>query len=550
MRKYFFLVFSLLSAAFLTKQSNAQLVINGPGATFFIGSGAVVTLQGDLTSNVDIQGTGKILLKGSGNQNINMNSDLTTPKTIPNLEIENGANATLTGSTRIGNSLLFTAGKIFTSGFNLNLAEVATVSGMGTSKFVETNGTGQVIKELSANVTANEIPVGVGTNYRPAFITTNATGNTTVGIKALAVADPNKPPMISDYIAAYWPITRSTLTGTVSVAGQYLDADVVSGSEGNLKGYYFSGTDWNSTGEGHDYFLNRISAPITAASGDLSALDKFNLLRTKIFLQGSFNLGTSMMDDNLRSGGVLASVTSDPYRTAPYNTVFTHVNNSLTENFIGTPLASQPSANDNIVDWVFLELRNTITPGNSVTQTRSALIQRDGDIVDVDGVSPVTFNNVLSGSYTIAVRHRNHLGIGTDPSNFLPSLSETKSTAAIVDLSTATDAQIFGPSDAYTIVNGKNLLWGGNVNGNGFVRYQGSNGPTGPNDRVVLLQDLGGNETNVLNSYQRGDVNLNIFTRYQGSNGPPPAGLNDRLFILQQALGNNEITVRTQSLPN
>ena len=67
-----------------------------------------------------------------------------------------------------------------------------------------------------------------------------------------------------------------------------------------------------------------------------------------------------------------------------------------------------------------------------VLQTRSALVQRDGDIVDIDGVSPVTFNNVASTNYTIAVRHRNHLGLSTNPATFNPLLGETKSTASLV----------------------------------------------------------------------------------------------------------------------
>ena len=45
-----------------------------------------------------------------------------------------------------------------------------------------------------------------------------------------------------------------------------------------------------------------------------------------------------------------------------------------------------------------------------VFYTRSALIQRDGDIVDVDGISAVTFTGAPSDDYYIAIKHRNHLG--------------------------------------------------------------------------------------------------------------------------------------------
>ena len=86
------------------------------------------------------------------------------------------------------------------------------------------------------------------------------------------------------------------------------------------------------------------------------------------------------------------------------------------------------------------------------------------------------------------------------------------------------------------------------MSGNGIARFQGSNGPLQPNDRVVLLQDLGSNEANILNTYQRGDASMNKITRYQGSNGPTQP--NDRLFLLQQVLGSLENTIRSQILPN
>src|SRR6185503_3514472 len=95
----------LLTICLLSLAMHAQLFIDN--ATFFIQSGATVTVQGDLTSNVDIQGPGKILLKGSSNQNVTMNGF-----TIPNLEMDNTANATLTGNTRIGTNLNFLNGKI------------------------------------------------------------------------------------------------------------------------------------------------------------------------------------------------------------------------------------------------------------------------------------------------------------------------------------------------------------------------------------------------------------------------------------------------------
>ncbi len=530
----FFLLFSTFSAL----STSAQLTVNS--SQFTIQAGAVVTVQGNISGTADIIGPGKILLKdtanGTGPVNINMNG-----YTIPALEIDNAtANIVLTGNTRIGTSITFTNGKLKTGNFNLTLSNVATSTGMGANKFIETTGTGQVFKELTANVSANEIPVGAGSNYRPAFITTSGTYNSTakIGIRVVGVSDPNKPPKLSDYISAYWPITKAGVTGTVTVAGKYINASDVTGTEANLRGYYFNGTDWSSTGETHNTTTDQISAPVTAATGELTALDKFDLLNAKVFLQGAYNTTTGLMSDALRTPTNLIPL-SDPYRTAPYSASFTHVANSGVETASATVFNNQASANDNIVDWVFIELRNTtVSPGNTVLQTRSALVQRDGDIVDIDGVSPVTFNNVASANYVIAVRHRNHLGLSTDPSTYKPALGETKSTASLVDITTATDLNLFGTSAAYINTGGKNLMWGGDANGNMQSKYLGPG-----NDRAIILSILLNNELNTKNGYERSDLNMNGQVKYLGPS-------NDRAFLLSTILSNGELIVRTQELPN
>ncbi|MEO6220705.1 MAG: hypothetical protein ABIO81_09785, partial [Ginsengibacter sp.] len=384
-----------------------------------------------------------------------------------------------------------------------------------------------------------EIPLGAGSSYRPAFLTTSGTySSAKIGVRLIAAQDPNKPPKISDYISAYWPITKTGITGTVTVTGQYIDAGDITGAEANLKGYFFNGTDWSSVSGTNDAALNRISAPITTASGSLSAMDKFDLLKAKVFLQGAYNTTSGVMSDALRTPTNVIPL-SDPYRTATYSGQFTHVLNAGAEVAAASVFSNQPSANDNIVDWVFLELRSTtVSPGNTVLQTRSALIKRDGNIVDIDGSSPVTFNNVASANYVIAVRHRNHLGLSTNPSTFKPLLNETKSAASLVDLTAASDAQLYGSSSAYVISSGKNLLLGGDANGNAQSKYQGPG-----NDRAIILSTLLNNELGTKNGYERADLNMNGQIKYQGPS-------NDRAFFLSTVLSSGELVVKSQELPN
>jgi hypothetical protein len=529
---------------------------------FFIQPGATVTVQGDVTSNVDIQGTGLLQLKGSALQNVDMGGF-----TIPNLELDNVANATLLNTnTRIGSSFLFTNGKFQTGNLNLSLSPTATITGANGSRFVWTNGTGQLRKELTGDIAAFELPVGENANYRPAYLTTagSAYASANFGVRVIGTSDPNQPPMSASFINTYWPTTKTGITGgTVTLAGQYIDPTDVTGTEANLVGYFNNGTDWSSVGETHNTATNRVSAPISTNTGTLSGINKFLMVGARAFLQGVYDAPTVLMTDNLRTlpFGSSASTanfpSTDPYRVAPQNTTFTHINNAAVETIPNSGvLGAVAIAADRIVDWVYLELRNlNASPGNGILQTRSALIQRDGDIVDVDGVSPVTFNNLANANYILTIRSRNHLGLSIDQSS-PRAVNETRSTAFttnVIDLRTATDPQLFGTAAAYTTASHPslstvNLLWGGDVSGNMIVRYQGSNGPTGPNDRVVLLQSLGNVEATVLSpGYFRGDLNMNKIMRYQGSNGP--TGPNDRVVLLQ-SLGNVEATIRTQSIPN
>ena len=544
MKKLFSL--TAFSLFLLAGPVHAQLYISA-GSTFFIQPTGVVTVQGDVTGLTDIQGGGKVLLKGSALQNVNMNGFV-----IPNLEIDNTSNAALTGNTKIGSSLLFTNGKILAGNFNLNLADVATVSGMGTSKFVETSGTGQVIKEMSTNLTNSEIPVGAGTLYRPAFLTSTGTTGGNAGIRVLPVVDPNLPVNTSDHLNVYWPVTKTGAVGTLNVAGKY-DISDVSGTQANLFGYYYQPTDWSSAGESHTPASFLVAAPISAASGELTGIDKFNLVSAKAFLQAAYSAGA--MNDVLRTagaGGTNLIPLSEPYRTTNYNANFTHVNNPITETAAASVFTVQAPTSNNIVDWVFLELRNNASPGSVVVQTRSALIRKDGMIVDVDGVSPVTFNNIASGSYTLAVRHRNHLGIATDPVNFTHNFSDVKSGITPVDFTTATDLQLYGNANAFTTNGGNVLLWAGDANSNKTIKYSGSS--TDPNAVLSQVLAFPGNGAGAYNyafaiGYFSGDVNMDGKVKFSGSNTDPNYILTNVLAYPGNTTGAYNYAVFTQQLP-
>jgi hypothetical protein len=118
----------------------------------------------------------------------------------------------------------------------------------------------------------------------------------------------------------------------------------------------------------------------------------------KIFLQGPYNSGT--MNTTLNSNGYLQLfATVQPYNTIPWNY---NGNESVNSNFF----ISNPS----IVDWILVELRNKDNPCSVITR-RAGFLKNDGTIVDIDGSSRLTFNNISMDDYYIAVKHRNHLAV-------------------------------------------------------------------------------------------------------------------------------------------
>jgi hypothetical protein len=181
-------------------------------------------------------------------------------------------------------------------------------------------------------------------------------------------------------------------------------------------------------------------------------------------------------------------------------------------------------ATTDIVDWVLVEIKNTA--GNLVAR-RSVFVREDGQIVDLDGVSPVTLYGIGGGLYYITVKHRNHLGLSTQNSLFFShtAMGVTPPAPKTFDFTTAPDANIFGDANAFKIIDGINVMICGDANRNTNIRYGGLE-----NDRGVILTYIGAVNTAVIGGvYVPQDVNLDGLVRYGGLN-------NDRAYFLGNAL--------------
>ncbi len=244
------------------------------------------------------------------------------------------------------------------------------------------------------------------------------------------------------------------------------------------------------------------------------------MLNMRVILSGPYNSSTGIMSDALRVAGLVPSV--EPYTQLGHSFVGgggeTAQSNALS--MVGA---------DAIVDWVVIELRSAQAPA-TVVFSRSALLQRDGDVVDVDGGSAVQLL-AAPGNYHIVVRHRNHLGVATATPIVL---TQSGTSVDLTSVSTAT----YGV-DAQAIVNGMCMLWPGDTDRNDIVRYTG-----GVNDRDPVLTAIGGiiPTSTVTNAYHVGDLNLDGVIRYTGEN-------NDRDIILQTIGGSVPTAVRVGQIP-
>ena len=142
--------------------------------------------------------------------------------------------------------------------------------------------------------------------------------------------------------------------------------------------------------------------------GAFSGFGISGAIKAKVFLS-NVNQSTLLMDDYLKT--LTSFPTVDPYTTSPLNSKFSHVNNPKLAT--ASPVTLSQTGSNAIVDWVFMELRDGTPGSTNVVGSATGLLQADGDIVDMDGFSPVTFPNTPLGDYYLAIRHRNHLGFRT-----------------------------------------------------------------------------------------------------------------------------------------
>lgn len=442
---------------FLSNSIQAQITV-ASGVNFVINTPITVKDMDVTTFSNNISGTSKIILIGSSNSNINTNgSDLSI-----SIEINKTANASvsLLSDIKTTANLILTSGNLKLNSYNLTLDSNVDIIGYSATSFIDAGGVGELKKNISGSFVNYIMPVGENLNYTPVVLNSNS-GIGTVGVNVKNTVSTNKPSRSTDYINRNWNIDNTGISN-LTATSFYINTDIV-GSENYLYGFYFDAINnqWN-IGNSYNVSQHSITANIPIGNGSIFGMNSFVYVSPKVFLQGCYNSTTGLMTDGLRSIGVIPI--NDPYRSSPYNNYFSHnVRNLPAEIVSPTVFTNQSNTNDNIVDWVFLELRDNQSP-STVLFTRSALLKRSGDIVELDGSdNKIYFKDILPGNYTLSVRHRNHLGIS---SNITIPTPLNEKISNIIDFRTSSN--IYGNSYAvssHPTLGAINLLWAGNTTG-------------------------------------------------------------------------------------
>lgn len=350
------------------------------------------------------------------------------------------------------------------------------------------------------------------------------------GLKIYDVADPTDPQLIGQYDTH----TNSSYSGTEGNWGTYpylpsgniLATDIDNGlyvlryaeecePDNDMDGYC-ADVDCDDSNPDINPGVPELCDGIdNNCDGEID--ESINCLDVKAILSGAYQSSTENMQDNLKRFGLLPL--TEPYTGFGYN----FVGGGGEE--IDDPLILAIEGDNSIVDWVVIELRNS-SDNTEVIYSRAALIQRDGDIVEVDGVSRVDCSVAEYADYFLVLRHRNHLGVmSEDPLNLSVSNSFNLSDGSI---------DLYGTDPIYEISSGLFGLWSGNANMDGQIKYNGSS-----NDKNSILGEVGlFTPNNIVSGYLNEDVNMDGKVKYNGSSNDK----NSVLSIIGLFTPNNVVT--------
>jgi hypothetical protein len=236
-------------------------------------------------------------------------------------------------------------------------------------------------------------------------------------------------------------------------------------------------------------------------------------VRVRVYLEGALTNngnatapdGRPLMRDNLRvspfvnENGKRYMPAKDPYQhtfnTSPSGALINGISMNLTSKYspvypgyrsdfkqLGADSTTifAVTGQDAIVDWVWVELRSK-SSNTTISATRSGLVQRDGDVVELDGTRGLRFPGIPMDSYYVVVRHRNHLGAMTKfsqtPKQLTTLVNFTVSSTPMFDFGTSKNNgfDYTGLAQKTNAKPGFNALWAGDFDGNKKIKADNPN---------------------------------------------------------------------------
>jgi hypothetical protein len=481
--------------------SQAQLNIQS-GATFFMQTGATVTVQGNVDNagtltndgSLRVQGNytntgsytgvgtaGVLEMYGAGNSDLNAG-----PSPIANLLI-NKTSATdvvkLTAIATVNNSFtltngVFTTDPIANPGFRL----VSPV----TAAYTFAAG-----KEVVGSVRRTSWTAGAArifNNTNMLVTTTAGTAPTDVTVTMIPQTAGGDPTQAEREVKRKYTFAQTGGTGfTADVRFPYTGTELNTNTEANLVPWTLTAAEWNAkltpvTRDAVNDYVGTTGISATELVQEWKLADPNYTFNVTANLRGPWN-GVSAMNTSLLSGGIIPL--SQPYNTTPFN-------------YTGTESVAAVPAN--VVDWVLVEHRKPASGLASdaliatITGREAGFLLSNGTVVETDGVTPIAIPITKQGTAFVTIRHRNHLGVlsngiasnaaGTFTNDFTVLANSYKPAGASSD-----------PVVLLAGGGGKYGLWLGDANKSGTVNAT---------DVTVIKSSIAASAT----GYQFTDVNL------------------------------------------
>ena len=218
---------------------------------------------------------------------------------------------------------------------------------------------------------------------------------------------------------------------------------------------------------------------LTLNQGFHQPLRVYISISAHIILEGAAFPGGNMSDD-LRQNSVIPLTSPYPDAKSTVAEVYT------------------VTGSDAVVDWVYVSLMDKTDRSVEIAST-SAFVQVDGDIVNRNGVSALSFN-VDADDYYVRIIHRNHLAILT-----AAPISLARATS-LLDL-TSDPVAVFGGNNAVSDIGGIFAM----ISGDAFTNGQIQN-----SDINAVLPQLGTSGYSSLDADMNGQVqnsDINLYIR-------------------------------------